>query len=97
MTQPEQLTLGDRVVANLEQQLAEPDPRYARKCRELAMLRAQYDELVEFVRSKKDVLGLTETGPDGRPLPGSEPSAESEPADEPTSNGKAPAKVTSTK
>lgn len=68
MTQPAEPTLGDMVIEDLERQLADPDPRYARRCRELAVLRAQYTQLMSFVRSKKDILGLTEVGPDGHPL-----------------------------
>lgn len=90
MSQPEQQpTLGDHVIADLERQLAEPDPRYARKCRELAFLRSQYNELMEFVRSKADVLGLTEVGADGQPLPG-QGTAEAAPVEDetPKVNGK---------
>jgi hypothetical protein len=64
MTQPEQAqepTLGDLVIAELEAQLAEPDPRYARKCRELAILRVQYRQLAQFVEENKEVLGLVST------------------------------------
>lgn len=96
MSQDAQLSFADRVVADLERQLAEPDPRYAAKCRELAMLRAQYAELVEFVRSKKDVLGLVEAGPDGQPLPDQQsPASSQEAPQEPSSNGKAPVKTAS--
>lgn len=95
MTQPEQPGLGDLVVEDLERQLSEPDLRYARKCRELAILRAQYAQLMDFVRTKKDVLGLTEVGADGLPLPGQEPAA-ADPVEETPSasstNGRAVAK-----
>ena len=58
MTQPNQEpTLGDLVLRDLESQLA-VDARYAAKCRELALIRAQYQQLLAYVKSKADVLGL---------------------------------------
>lgn len=71
MTQPvqQETGLGDLVVQDLENQIAN-DPRYAAKCRELAMVRAQYKQLMDFVRSKADVLGLTEVDANGNPIEG---------------------------
>lgn len=102
MTQPQEPTLADMVIEDLERQLSESDPRYGRKCRELAVLRAQYLQLMTFVKSKKDILGLTEVDADGTPLDGETVSledavpAKEEPATgaaSPSVNGsKAPAK-----
>lgn len=101
VTQPQEPTLGDMVIEDLERQLSESDPRYGRKCRELAVLRAQYSQLMAFVQSKKDVLGLTEVGSDGEPLQ-TEGSPESEvqselPAKEGPATSEEPAKVNGSK
>lgn len=81
MTQPQQPaepTVGDLIIEDLERQLSESDPRYGRKCRELATLRAQYTQLMQFLQSKKDVLGLTEVDAAGEPLDGAVPEAPAE-------------------
>lgn len=69
MTQPQQPTMADRVIADLEQQLSEPDPRYARKCKELAILRQQFAELSSYVEQHADVLGLEIVDGVGTPVP----------------------------
>ena len=95
MTQPQEPSLGDLVVEDLERQLGEPDPRYARKCRELAVLRAQYSQLMSFVRSKKDVLGLTEVDESGSSLDSSSKPVETDaPSAKAETNGKAVPKET---
>jgi hypothetical protein len=63
VTQPvQEPTLGDMIIEDLESQLAETDPKYARKCKELAVTRSQYRQLLQFVQSKADILGLSEAG-----------------------------------
>jgi hypothetical protein len=74
MSSPEQPTYADRIILDLEGQLSEPDPRYARKCRDLAIARAQLAELSAFVEKNREVLGLSEEG-----VPVSAPTADPAP------------------
>ncbi len=59
-------TVTEFALTDLESQFS-VDERYAAKCRELALARAQYHQLFEFVKSKADILGLTEV-PAGEPV-----------------------------
>ena len=97
MTQPQEPTLGDMVIEDLERQLSESDPRYGRKCRELAMIRAQYSQLVAFVNSKKDILGLTAVDVEGNPLEGEAAQEDPEPAKEGQAADAEPAKTNGAK
>lgn len=60
MTQPDKSipTLGDMALEDLAGQLAA-------SAKNLAVLRAQYRQLLAFVESKSDVLGLTKVDDDG--------------------------------
>lgn len=62
MTNPDQSTptLGDLALEDLSQQLAST-------AKNLAVLRAQHRQLLTFVESKADVLGLTKTAEDAPP------------------------------
>lgn len=87
-SQENQPTFADLVLQDLEGQIA-ADTRYAAKCRELAVVRAQYQQLLTFVRSRADVLGLVEGGPGGASPEPPQPSEELSADEAPVTNGKA--------